>query len=229
MTDGILSLNDRKSLHGGEYVDAFAQLGTDRVDHIWRHISLPHGGVVADFGCGNANLLPLIHDHVDRYVGVDFSEDFICAARKRQTDLGIANAEFHCGPIQEFGRNHENSFDAVFAFDLSEHVYDDEWQDIVRGMHAALKPGGKAYVHTPNRDFLIEIMKAHDFVLKQFPQHIAVRNGDHNADFFETAGFTHVSLTYLPHYNILRYLNPLAHLPVLGRYFRARLLLAATK
>lgn len=229
MQKDILSQEDRKKLHGTSYVEIYEKKTPDRIKRILRHISIPDRGIVADFGCGNALLLPLINKSVDKYFGVDFSEDFIGIAKKRQTDLGISNAEFYCGSIQDFCKNHEDFFDAVFALDLSEHVYDNEWQEIVNGMHLSLKPGGKAYLHTPNRDFFIELMKAHNFILKQFPEHIAVRNGEQNAAFFKAAGFADVSVTYSPHYNILQYLHPLSHLPVVGRYFRGRILLTATK
>jgi SAM-dependent methyltransferase len=229
MSNAKLSRYDRKKLHGDSYVESFKKTKSARLERVLQHISLPPGGVVADFGCGSANLLPLLHCNVDKYFGVDFSEDFICTAKKKVFDLSISNAEFYCGAIQDFCLEHQNDFDAVFALDLSEHVYDDEWQEIVLGMHFSLKPGGKVYLHTPNRDFFIELMKAHGIIFRQFPEHIAVRNGDQNATFFIEAGFGDVSLNYLSHYNILRCLHPLSHLPAIGRYFRSRIILTATK
>ncbi len=229
MQETNLSREDRKKMHGADYVAKYEKKTPNRIDRILRKISIPHQGTVADFGCGNAILLPLIHNSVSRYFGVDFSDDFIRIAQQRQMELGILNAEFYCGSVQDFCKTHEGFFDAVFALDLSEHVYDEEWQEIVDSMHFSLKPGGKAYLHTPNRDFVIELMKDHDFVLKQFPEHIAVRNGERNAEFFQRTGFADISVTYIPHYNVLRYLHPLSYLPLVGRYFRARILLTATK
>ncbi len=229
MHEAILSRQDRKYLHSADYVEKFENKTTDRIDRILENLSISDGSIVADFGCGNALLLPLVHKLVHKYFGVDFSEDFIRIAKQNRADAGISNAEFYCGSIQDFCKDHEGFFDAVFALDLSEHVYDDEWQEIVNGMHFSLKPGGKAYLHTPNLDFLIELMKAHDFILKQFPEHIAVRNAEQNSAFFRAASFADVSVAYLPHYNVLHCLHPLSHLPVVGRYFRARILLSATK
>ena len=229
MHEAILSREERMNLHGADYVEKLEYKNTFRFDKILENLSIPEGGFVADFGCGNALLLPLIYKVVHKYFGIDFSEDFIRVAKQRQLYAGISNAEFYCGFIQDFCKDHEGFFDAVFALDLSEHVYDDEWQEIVNGMRLSLKPGGKAYLHTPNLDFLIELMKANDFILKQFPQHIAVRNAEQNAAFFQAAGFADVSVAFLPHYNVLRCLHPLSHLPVVGRYFRARILLSATK
>lgn len=229
MQENLSKQEDTRKLHGADYVSMYEKKTDDRIRRILKNILIPHKGTVADFGCGNALLLPLIHDSVKKYIGVDFSDDFIRMAEKKQADLGISNAEFHCGSIQEFCQDREDAFDAVFALDLSEHVYDEEWQEIVDAMHFCLKSGGKAFLHTPNRDFLVESMKAHDFILKQFPEHVAVRNGAGNAAFFESAGFADVSITYIPHYTFLRYLHPLADFPLIGRYFRARILLTATK
>ena len=44
-----------------------------------------------------------------------------------------------------------------------------------RRLRRVLKKGGFFVAYTPNREHYVERMKAHDFLLKQFPEHIAVR------------------------------------------------------
>jgi cyclopropane fatty-acyl-phospholipid synthase-like methyltransferase len=150
-------------------------------------------------------------------------------AQERARAAGCANAYFHLGDITEFARMHPGEFDVAFALDISEHVPDTEWAAIVSSLHTALKPGGLAICHTPNLDFFVERMKDRNFLLRQFPQHVAVRTLERNAAFFQQAGFSRIQATTLPHYNILRLLDPLSRLPVVGRYFAARVLIVAGK
>ncbi len=223
-------IEDRKVLHTGEYVQRFDhEQSPARLENVLKHVRLPQNAVVADFGCGSGMLLERIHDRVAQYEGVDFSQDFIDLARRRSDERRLRNSAFHCMALQEFSRRNADRFDAVFALDISEHVPDGDWSEAVAAIRLALKPGGTAYVHTPNRDFLAEILKAHDFILRQFPEHIAVRTGHENARFFVNSGFEDVRVDLVPHYNILRFVHPLACLPVIGRYFAARIFLQARK
>jgi len=224
-----LSLEERISLHGEAYVAAFETQTARRIVSLLDLMELRSDSDVADFGCGNAMLLNHIHEKIRSYVGVDFSEPFIRSAKRNRDHIGAANADFRCMSIQSFCAEHLECFDVCFALDISEHVDDYEWQAIVKGMFRCLKPGGSAYLHTPNREFVIEKMKAVNFILKQFPQHVAVRDGEDNARFFFEAGFLPVSVTYLPHYNVLRLFHPLSRLPIVGPLFQARIFLHAVK
>lgn len=224
-----ISIDQRKELHGADYVAIYETNTPARIARLVDRMDLPSGADVADFGCGNAMVLDHIKDKVRSYTGVDFSEPFIAAANARKSRLGVENARFLCMPIEAFCAKHPSAFDVVFAFDLSEHVYDDEWQVIVDGMHKALRPGGVVYLHTPNLAFFLEQMKRKNFVLRQFPEHIAVRDGAGNAAFFQRAGFQRIKVEYISHYNILRLVHPLSALPWLGRHFQARIFLSAMK
>lgn len=73
-------------------------------------------------------------------------------------------------------------------------------------------------------DFFYERMKDAGLA-PQFPQHIGVRNAARNVDLLEKCGFERrcIEVTDLPHYNIMKLLHPLSHLPGVGRWFKARL------
>jgi hypothetical protein len=62
-------------------------------------------------------------------------------------------------------------------------------------------------------------------LMPQFPEHIAVRDARHVVALLREAGFdgSSISVTGLPHYNVLAALHPLRLLPVVGRAFVARL------
>jgi len=220
---------DLKSLHGSDYVQRFeTEQLPQRLERLIGHIEMTKEMTACDFGCGNGMLMPYVCPRVSSYVGIDFSEDFISAARNNARQHGFKNAEFVCGDIKEFCSEHTKAFDIGFAMDVSEHVPDEEWLEILQSIHASLKPSGSLYLHTPNARFIIEIMKEKNFILKQFPEHVAVRDAKSNIELLQRAGFTRIVLESLPHYNILRYLHPLSHLPLIGAFFEARLFIRAT-
>ena len=219
---------DLRELHGKEYVERFEmQQSQHRIGRLIDLMELQADMRVADFGCGNGMITPLIAQQVSEYYGVDFSPEFIKAANKNTARRNIKNATFFCQDIIEFCSEHKNSFDAAFALDFSEHVPDQEWVEILSSMRQNLKPGGSLYLHTPNKTFFIELMKEHDLILKQFPEHVAVRTIKENSDLIKDAGFTKVDVKTLPHYNILKLVAPLSFLPLIGKFFEARIFIRA--
>ncbi len=216
-----------KALHGEDYVNSF-RTSTYRLDRLLPYIDLPPNSSIVDYGCGNGMLMQLLSEKVKSYTGVDFSAPFIVAANHKKQSFGIQNAEFHCADIHDFAKANHEKFDAAFAMDFSEHVYDEDWLRILISMRQTLKPGGALYLHTPNGEFIIEIMKQHNFILKQFPEHIAVRDVEQNERLVKEAGFN-VTTRLMPHYNILKYLHPLSYLPAIGKYFKARIFMKAEK
>jgi 2-polyprenyl-6-hydroxyphenyl methylase / 3-demethylubiquinone-9 3-methyltransferase len=219
-----------RDLYEKDYVEKFEREQSPfRIARLIQYTDLPKDSHVADFGCGNGLLLACLHDQIRTYSGVDFSEHFIIAARNRQKMLGIANAEFFCESIGSFcSRNHEK-FDAGFILDLAEHVPDKEWPAILSAIHSSIKPGGRLYVHTPNAEFFLEIMKKKNFIFHQFEEHVAVRDISRNTRMLEDAGFFNVDVKLLPHYNILRYMHYLSFFPIIGKYFKARIFIIAEK
>lgn len=222
------SEQELKALHGQAYVDAFnSGQSPMRLERLLARIALDPAADIVDYGCGNGLLMQHLAPRVHSYTGVDFSEPFIAAARARQQALHIGNAVFACEDIQRFAASHAAQFDAAFAMDFSEHVYDADWLVILRSIRSTLKAGGVFYLHTPNLDFLIERMKQHGILLRQFPEHIAVRTPEHNMRLLHEAGFTAVTVSLIAHYNILQLLHPLSFLPWIGKYFKARIFIQA--
>jgi 2-polyprenyl-3-methyl-5-hydroxy-6-metoxy-1,4-benzoquinol methylase len=173
--------------------------------------------------------MEIIAPQVKQYVGIDFSKPFIDEANFNKKRLNIKNAKFECGDINEFCQRNKNNFDIIFAMDISEHIYDLEWLEILQNIHNALNNNGILYLHTPNASFFLEKMKKHNFIFKQFPEHIAVRTLEHNFMLLKQAGFT-VNYAYLlAHYNQLKIFHILSYLPRLKHFFGARIFIVAKK
>lgn len=224
-----LTLAERQALHGADYVERFDGHDPRRMARLIPELPVTPETHVCDFGCGNALALEHLHGQIASYTGVDFSPEFCAKARQRVARLGARTAEILCGDLVAFCEANPERFDLALAFDFSEHVYDEDWLVFLRAMHASLKPGGKLVIHTPNLGFFVERMKDRDFILKQFPEHIAVRDMRQNVDLLQEAGFKVARQAYLPHYNVLRFLHPLSKLPFLGGPLRARLLIEAER
>ena len=224
------SQDELKALHGSEYAFRFEeQQDHRRVEGLLNCITLQPMDNIIDFGCGSGIIMPLVAHKVNSYTGIDFSKPFIKIASEKAQRLAISNAIFTCEDIIDFSRTHEQRFDCALALDISEHVYDQEWITILTAIRSTLVEHGTLYVHTPNLTFFVEQLKDKNFLLKQFPEHIAVRTAEHNVHLLRKAGFSKIEFTYIAHYNVLKYFKLLTYLPLVGKYFNARILIKATK
>jgi 2-polyprenyl-3-methyl-5-hydroxy-6-metoxy-1,4-benzoquinol methylase len=219
---------DAVALHSGDYVRFLEQLPLDRVTRIVERLDFPDTAEVLDVGCGNGMLLHALGNRTGTYTGVDFSSDCIESANRWAKAEGKSNYRFVRSEIVEFCGRHQAAFDIAAALDFSEHVETDLAERIFSAVRTSLRPGGRFYLHTPNLDFFVERAKQVG-LLRQFPEHIAVRNPSQMVQLLVASGFAkkRIRIDFIPHYNILRLLHPLSYIPVLGRLFRARLLITA--
>ena len=226
---GPRSEEELRAIYDQRYVDEYDPHAVQRIRRMLPFFELSGQEVVADFGCGNGVLLELIGPCVNQYVGVDFSEAFVRAAERRRDLRGIRNGTFHCGDIVTFCAQHPNRFDAGFALDFSEHLYDDQFLRIYRAIHDALKPGAALYLHTPNGEYFMERLRKWR-VFRQIEGHVAVRDARSYRALFAQCGFASVHVRYLAHYlHPASALHGLGALPLVGRHFRARLFLTCHK
>lgn len=221
---------DSLAMHSGDYVAMYERKPISRVSRLVPLMKLSGKTRLVDFACGNAMLLEAAGDRVGHYTGVDFSADFIAAARRRAATIPGTPVQLYCQDIVGFCREHPGQFDVAAALDFTEHVRDEELLPILRAIRSSLVDGGKFYLHTPNLDFFLERMRESGFLLRQRPEHVAVRNLRQNLALLEEAGFSRSGTTawMLPHYNILRSLHGLGRLPLVGRYFQARIFIECT-
>jgi len=226
---GHRSEEELRALYDQKYVDQYDIHAVERMRRMLPFFELSGDEVVADFGCGNGVLLELVAPRVREYVGVDFSEAFVRAAERRRDALGIRHGRFHCEDIVAFCARHPNHFDAGFALDFSEHIYDEQFLRIFSAIRGALKQGAPLYLHTPNGEYFMEHLRARG-ILREIEGHVAVRDAGANQALLAQCGFADIQVRHLAHY-----LRPaaafhfLGALPLVGRYLRARLLLTGRK
>ena len=106
--------------------------------NIWK---LKGGETIIDIGCGPGTVLEYLPQDVS-YWGVDISEHYIRAARRRFSTRGT----FFLGTARDFlnhDDSHLNSADLVLCNGLLHHLSDDEATEVLKLSKRLMKPNGR--------------------------------------------------------------------------------------
>jgi ubiquinone/menaquinone biosynthesis C-methylase UbiE len=185
---------------------------------------------VLDLGSALGDVCILLAPQVQEAIGVDASPRAIELAQARARDRGLANVRFVSGDVADLSAIPDASIDVAGAFDLLEHVDDETVRRMLRSLRRVLKTDGVFVAYTPNREHYVERLKARNLVLRQFPEHIAVRRPREIRKLLESEGWRVEPLRYsTAPFPIVRWLErALWRLPIVGPLFRYRILLRAT-
>jgi ubiquinone/menaquinone biosynthesis C-methylase UbiE len=106
-------------------------------------------GAILDAGCGRGDHSVWLAQRFPaaRVLGVDLDAARVKACQTASRKLGVANVEFELGDLTQPQR--ERAFDLVISIDVLEHIVPQSVA--LRGLYAALRPGGLAYLHVPTR------------------------------------------------------------------------------
>jgi len=126
---------------------------------------------VLDLGCGWGTFCFALAPLCREVVGIDYSSKAVELCREFQKRHEGSNVTFRCASIEDTGEL-SSSFDAVLCADLVEHLYPELFEALVREAYRVLERGGKLVIWTPHRGHLLEILKAHNLLLKQDPSHV---------------------------------------------------------
>lgn len=184
---------------------------------------------VLDLGSALGDVCFLLAPHVKEAIGVDASPRAVALADDRRRERGFANVRFIESDVADLAELVPSSVDVAGAFDLLEHVDDGTVRKMLHALRRVLKPGGVFVAYTPNREHYVERLKAANLILKQFPEHIAVRRPGEIRCLLEEEGWHVRSLRYsLSPFTGVRWIErALWRLPLLGPLFRYRILLEA--
>ena len=185
--------------------------------------------IVLDLGSARGDVCFLLAPRVREAIGVDASSKALEIAEAERKRRGLANVRFLQSDVATLDGVSDASIDVAGAFDLLEHIDDATVRQMLRALTRVLKPGGVLAAYTPNREHYVERLKAHDFILKQFPEHIAVRRPREIRRLLEAEGWRLLEMTYSPApFPVVHWIEKLLwRVPGLGRLFRYRILLRA--
>lgn len=101
---------------------------------------------IVDLACGAGSLLHFFHERgYSNIAGVDISPEQVALSRQVTGEVTQDN-------VLHFLQTHENIFDLITALDLVEHFHKEEVLIFLDGCYAALRPGGRLILQTPNAE-----------------------------------------------------------------------------
>ena len=231
----------REDLYPDEYFDQLHRVTAFAAPELkWRErdrdilsLARPSGEkTVLDLGSALGDVCFLLAPRVKEVIGIDASPRAIELAEKRRRERGLANVRFLRADVADLAGIAgiaDGSVDVAGAFDLLEHVDDETVRRMLRSLRRVLKPDGVFVAYTPNREHYVERLKASDLILKQFPEHIAVRRPREIRRLIEAEGWQVRSIRYSPApFPVVRWIErALWRVPVIGTLFRYRILAEA--
>lgn len=156
--DGIASyLTDPKELNRYYPSEKYARLAEAEESNFWFRSRnrvlvslleqfLPRPAKILDVGCGTGYVLRGMAGLPGlQLVGADYYLEGLRFAKQRVPSAQFVQLDILKMPFAE-------SFEAIGAFDVLEHIEDDE--TAIRQIHRALKPGGLVFLSVPQHPFL---------------------------------------------------------------------------
>lgn len=143
------------SSSGYERLNPADDAGYKRHGRVLRQILLPHlpssrDAAILDIACGIGYAVEMLLEEGYRNVhGIDVSAEQVQVASARGLPITEADAFEHLEEVDDL--------DAVIAFDFIEHLDKNELLRFLELVAAALKPGGRLIVKTPNASCLFGV------------------------------------------------------------------------
>lgn len=132
-------------LHEGWAAQRFWHQG--KLDEVERLLEPRAGDVIVDVGCGSGVLAGRLAQHAGtRVVGIDANPAALEFARRTYQ---APNLEFRAG-VADALELQEIAPTKIAFVEVIEHVYPEQARDTLRRFHAALPPGGRLVISTPN-------------------------------------------------------------------------------
>lgn len=109
------------------------------------------GVKIADIGCGGGILSEALARIGADVTGIDASEELIEIATKHaKLDPSLSGKlNYVCNTIEKFAEQYQNTYDAIVASEILEHVNDKEL--FLKSCTDVIKPGGSLFITTFNK------------------------------------------------------------------------------
>ena len=220
-----------KGLHPHHWFKNPPRKYAERDRDVLRVVAPRKDDLVLELGSARGDVTFLLARHAREVVGVDAAPEAIAMAEAARAEFEIGNVRWLEADVARLAPVADGSVDAVAAIDLVEHVDDPTLSAMLGECRRVLKPGGRLGIYTPDRAHYVERLKAHDLLLKQFPQHIAVRRVAAYRRFLLESGFSiDLEAWSVSPFPVVRWVEKaLSPLPLVGPTFRYRILIRALR
>ncbi|HMP99160.1 MAG TPA: methyltransferase domain-containing protein [Cyclobacteriaceae bacterium] len=101
-------------------------------------------GDLLEVGCGEGRGIDLLLPAIKSYTAIDKIKTAVDKLSEK-----YPQGRFYSGNIPPLKQFDDNTFDTLISFQVIEHIRQDG--EFLKEIHRLLKPGGKAYITTPNR------------------------------------------------------------------------------
>jgi ubiquinone/menaquinone biosynthesis C-methylase UbiE len=128
---------------------------------------------ILEIGCGTGFYTRMLAPRVHHIVGIDFSETAIDKAKLQNKS---ENVWYVVADAQDLSTFPDNTFDKILAIDVLEHLTDSQLGAAFREVARVMSKRGRFVFFTPSSSHWIEQLKARNVIVKQFPEHVGVRN-----------------------------------------------------
>ena len=153
-------------------------------------ISNLRGKVIGDFGCGGGSFLDLVRGVAKQTIAIEPFQDYHSSLVERGHR------------VFQWGREvPESMLGLAVSFDVIEHVEDPI--AFLKEIYSALKPGGVAYIATPNRNEILMQLHAERYTSFYYrTAHLWYFDAGSLAWAARQAGFPDVEVTYYHKYDL---------------------------
>jgi len=110
------------------------------------------GRAILEVGCGHGTYTKYLAERAERVVALDIDESFVAAARR--ATQGAKNVQVRCADATT--EAFDTGFDTAIMLDVLEHI--EQQQEMLKKLHAVLKPGGSVIVKVPAFSWLFGAM-----------------------------------------------------------------------
>ncbi|MDC8831153.1 bifunctional 2-polyprenyl-6-hydroxyphenol methylase/3-demethylubiquinol 3-O-methyltransferase UbiG [Alteromonas gilva] len=140
-----------------------------RLSYIEEHSQGLFDKKVLDVGCGGGILAEALAGRGARVTGIDMADASLEIARLHSLESGVS-VDYRCVSAEQLATEQAGQYDVVTCMEMLEHVPDPE--SIIRSCAQLVKPGGKVFFSTLNRNvksYLMGIVAA-EYLLQWVPK-----------------------------------------------------------
>jgi len=212
-----------------EYTDN-SRWKQNRVKNVLELSDIQKADMILDLACGVGTFSIESKKQNAKPVGVDFSFLAVKVAKKLFEEHTGEDGFFLVADARQLPFKSE-SFDKIICADFVEHLYPDDYLEVLRECWRVSKKSGSLIVYTPSRTHIFEVMMKNDFILKKDESHVDIKDMDYILETLEGNRFQVEKKYFKPsHLRIFKNMETiLMTLPWLGRFFRRRICVRARK